>query len=87
MFALLLKGVAHVMHLFYPPISLVLHLVLTAVWTVSVYGQAGPDYSDPRYPSSTPWYLTRSCSVAFDQRNVHYCNVAKGTFAVTVIML
>ena len=87
MFILLIKTVANVMHLLHPPFSLVLHALLTAAWAVSIHGQAGSDYIDPRKPSSRPWYLTRPCSAAFDIKNQHSCRLAKGTFAVTVIML
>ncbi|KAI9842078.1 MAG: hypothetical protein M1837_007503 [Sclerophora amabilis] len=87
MFLLLVKVVLNVMHLFYPVLSLAVHMILTALYAVSIYGQAGPDNSDPEHPSSSPWYLTKSCDVAFEQSNVHYCQMAKGSFAVTVIML
>ncbi|KAI9792140.1 MAG: hypothetical protein M1833_001254 [Piccolia ochrophora] len=87
MFILLIKAVLNVMHLFYPIISLIVHLAITALWAVSVYGQAGPDKSDPKHPSSVPWYLAKSCSVVFDQRNLHNCKMAKSVFAVTVVML
>ncbi|KAI9882490.1 MAG: hypothetical protein M1823_005762 [Watsoniomyces obsoletus] len=87
MFTLLIAAVLHIMHIFYPILSLLSHLVLTALYAVSIYGQAGPDRSDPRHPSSSPWYLTKSCSVAIEPRNEHYCNLAKATFAVTVVML
>lgn len=87
MFALLIKSVLHIMHLFHPILSIVLHTVFTALWIVSAYGQAGPDRADPKHPSSTPWYLSKSCDVAHERRNVNYCKQAKASFAVTVIML
>lgn len=87
MFILLLKSVLHVMHLFRPWLSLVVHVALTALWAVSIYGQAGPDRMDPEHPSSTPWYLTKSCGVVYTPANANYCKQAKASFAVTVIML
>ncbi|KAI9843736.1 MAG: hypothetical protein M1838_002479 [Thelocarpon superellum] len=87
MFLLLVKGVMHVMHLFYPWLSLLVHLLLVGLYAVSIAGQAGSDYSDPAHPSPRPWYLTQSCSVAMTPQDEHYCELAKGTFAVTVIML
>ncbi|KAI9824623.1 MAG: hypothetical protein M1832_001713 [Thelocarpon impressellum] len=87
MFLMLVKGVLYVMHVFYPLLSLFLHAGLAAIYAVSIYGQAGPDKSNPEHPSSVAWYLTKSCDVVFDKRNVHYCEMAKGTFAVSVIML
>ena len=87
MFILLAKAVMWIMHIWWPILSLVMHVCLTVIWAVSVYGQASPDYSDPNHPSRIPWYLTKSCSVAAQLPDVHYCELAKGTFAITVIML
>ncbi|KAI9682359.1 MAG: hypothetical protein M1817_000413 [Caeruleum heppii] len=86
-FILLVKVVMSVMHLWHPLLSLFVHIGLTAIWAVSVYGQAGSDHIDPRTPSDRPWYLTKSCDVVFNSSNKHYCNMAKGSFAVTVIAL
>lgn len=87
MFLLLVKVVMHVMAIFRPWLSLLLHLALTALWAVSVAGQAGPDHSDPQHPSAVPWYLTQPCTVAVAPENIHSCQLAKGTFATTVVML
>lgn len=87
MFILLIKVVMMVTQFFHPPVSLIFHLCLTAIWTVSAYGQAGPDNLDPRHPSPVAWYLRKSCSVVYNPKNKHYCELAKGTFAVTIIML
>lgn len=87
LFILLVESILFVVKLFYPLLSLIVHVILTALWAVSVYGQAGPDKADPERPSSTPWYLRKSCSVAREPSNVQYCQQAKATFAVTVLML
>ncbi|KAI9818277.1 MAG: hypothetical protein M1826_001421 [Phylliscum demangeonii] len=87
MFALLIKAVMHVMRVFYPVLSLLIHSALLALWAVSVSGQAGSDHSDPKHPSTTPWYLTKSCRVAHFARNVRNCQLAKSSFAVSVILL
>ncbi|KAI9753968.1 MAG: hypothetical protein M4579_004928 [Chaenotheca gracillima] len=87
MFILLVKVVLYVMHIWFPILSLVIHIIITALYVVSIYGQAGPDNSDPSHPSPMPWYLTKSCDLSKDPKNVHYCQMAKGTFAVTVVML
>ncbi|KAI9807691.1 MAG: hypothetical protein M1825_005632 [Sarcosagium campestre] len=87
MFFLLIKSTLWVMHLFWPILSLLLHVVLTALWAFSVYGQAGPDYSDPAHPSSIAWYVAKPCSVVHDKANTHGCQMAKASFAVTIIML
>ncbi|KAI9684144.1 MAG: hypothetical protein M1829_003414 [Trizodia sp. TS-e1964] len=87
MFVMLVKIVANVMDLLWPIFSLIIHTIVAAAWCVSIYGQAGPDYSDPKYPSPSPWFITKPCSVAFDPSNIHGCQMLKGGFAVSVVML
>ncbi|KAI9785934.1 MAG: hypothetical protein M1839_008200 [Geoglossum umbratile] len=87
MFVLLIKVVLNVMGIFYPLLSVFIHVMLSCIWAVSVYGQAGPDRSDPQHPSSVAWYVSKSCQVTFNKANIHYCELAKGTFAVSCIML
>ncbi|KAG7293402.1 hypothetical protein NEMBOFW57_003452 [Staphylotrichum longicolle] len=36
----------------------------TIVWSQTVYGQAGPDYADSRYPSPVAWYIRYGCDLA-----------------------
>lgn len=76
------------MNLFYPPMSVFIHLGLVAVYIVSASGQAGSDTSDPDHPQSgPPWYLTKSCSVATKQDVGAYCKQAKTLFAFTIIIM
>ncbi|KAI9047731.1 hypothetical protein LZ554_008441 [Drepanopeziza brunnea f. sp. 'monogermtubi'] len=86
-FILIVKAVMFVVHVWYPLLSSVTHAIIVALWVVSMYGQMGPDHSDPRQRSDVAWYITKSCSVARPSGNYHNCELAKGTFAVTVIML
>jgi len=85
-FILLVKAVMFVLHIWYPILGTIVNAALTALWCVSVYGQAGPDHSDAEFPSNVAWYITKSCSYATASGNNHYCLMAKGTFAVTVVM-
>lgn len=85
-FILLIKAVMFVLHIWYPILGTVVNAVITALWIVSIYGQAGPDHSDSEHPSNVAWYLTKSCSYAKPSGNEHYCLMAKGTFAITVVM-
>ena len=87
LFVLLTKMVGFIMRLWYPIISLLMSLALVVLYTVSVYGQAGPDYADSRYPSPSPWYIRLSCDVAKPYGATKDCMMAKGTFAVTIYML
>lgn len=85
-FILLVKAVMFVLHVWYPLLGTVTNAAITALWLVSIYGQAGPDHSDKRFPSNSAWYITKSCSYAKPTNNVHYCEQAKGAFATTVFM-
>jgi hypothetical protein len=87
MFMLLVKLVMFVMHIWIPLLSCIVNVVLIALWTVSIYGQAGPDYSDPQHPSPSAWYVTKSCSYASASGYYGYCMQAKGAFAATCLML
>ncbi|KXX82222.1 hypothetical protein MMYC01_201784 [Madurella mycetomatis] len=86
-FVLLAKMIATIMQVFYPIFGTVIGVILTALYAVSVYGQAGPDYADSRYPSPSAWYIRLSCDVARPYGAVKSCQMAKGTFAATVFLL
>jgi len=87
LFALLMKLILFIMHLWYPLLALVVNVALTAMYAASVYGQAGPDHLDPERPSSIAWYIAKPCDVAANPSIQTSCKSAKGTFAATVIML
>lgn len=88
MFVLLTKTIMHVLHVFYPFLSFVVHAVLVALYAVSVHNQTAPDLSDPQHPAKgAPWYITRSCSLSGSDQIKGYCQQAKASFAVTVVML
>ncbi|TLD26603.1 hypothetical protein PspLS_04429 [Pyricularia sp. CBS 133598] len=87
LFFLLAKMIGFIMKIYYPVIAVGCNIIMTAFYAVSVYGQAGPDYLDPRYPSPVPWYLRRSCDVAEGYGAGKTCMIIQGTFAATVIML
>ncbi len=87
MFILLVKGILYVVHIFPPILSLFVHAGLAALYAVSIYGQAGKDMSDPKHPQpGAPWYITKSCSVAGTRAVRDFCQQAKGSFAVAVMM-
>jgi hypothetical protein len=86
-FILLVKVVMFILHIWYPLLGTVTNIIVVVLWAVSVYGQAGPDYSDPAHPSRIAWYINKSCDYARPSGNYHYCLMAKGTFAITVFML
>jgi len=87
MFIQLVKVVMFVMHIWYPILGAITNLIITALWIVSVYGQAGPDHTDPHHKSNVAWYIGKSCSYADPYHWGHYCKLAKATFAVSVIMM
>ncbi|PQE03344.1 succinate-semialdehyde dehydrogenase protein [Rutstroemia sp. NJR-2017a BBW] len=87
MFIQLCKVVMFIMHCWYPLLGTIINGALTVLWIVSIYGQAGPDHTDPKHPSNVAWYIAKSCKYAEPSGNAQYCQMAKGTFAVTVFMM
>ncbi|KAK7743515.1 hypothetical protein SLS53_004049 [Cytospora paraplurivora] len=89
LFVLLAKLIGFIMRVWTPIVSLFFSFAMTVMYAVSVYGQMGPDYSDPRYPSPIAWYIRYGCWHAdgFANDAVGSCRMAKGTFAATVIQL
>jgi hypothetical protein len=87
MFLLLVKGTMFIMHIWVPILSVIANVILCALWTLSLYGQAGPDYSDPQHPSSVAWYIAKSCDYARAAGRYGDCMQAKGAFAATALML
>lgn len=88
MFIYLTKFTMFIVHVFYPIISLFTHLLLVALWAVSVHLQTAPDTIDPkRANNGAPWYITKSCSISSTKQIEGYCEQAKSAFAVSVVML
>jgi hypothetical protein len=85
-FILLVKAVMFVLHIWYPLLGTVSNAAITILWIVSIYGQAGPDHTNPKASSNVAWYIMKSCKYAAPTGNEHYCKMAKGTFATTVVM-
>jgi len=87
-FVLLVKAVCFVVHIWVPILSACVHLGFIGVWGFSVAAQSATDLSDPLHPQhGAPWYIAKSCSVAFNKSNIGYCRQAKAAFAVSVILL
>lgn len=87
-FFYLIKCTLFLMHVFYPIISLPLHLALLALWAVSIHAQTAPDTIDPkRINNGAPWYITKNCNIVEDGNIRAYCMQAKSSFAVSVVML
>lgn len=87
-FFLIVKLPVHWMHLFYPPVAVSIHASLIILYLVSAIYQGGSDTSDPKHSQSgPPWYITKSCSVAYRKSNIPYCMQAKALFAVTILMM
>ncbi|KAF9883151.1 hypothetical protein FE257_004036 [Aspergillus nanangensis] len=87
-FFLIVKSPCHLLRIWYPVVSVIIHLGLMAIYIVSAVGQAGSDKSDPKHlQSGPPWYLTKQCNVAKDKDVVGYCQQAKALFAFTVVII
>jgi len=83
----LTKCPMHVLRILYPPISVAIHGGLTALFVASVVFQAGSDTTDSTAPQrGPPWYITKSCSVAYYKSDIGYCQQAKSLFAVSIIL-
>lgn len=88
MFILLVKSIMYILHVFPPVLSVLVHALLIALYTVSVDYQASSDTTDPQHPQrGPPWYITKSCSVTKNKSLVGYCQQAKASFACTCAML
>jgi hypothetical protein len=69
-------------------LSALVHGILIALYAVSIDYQAASDMSDPQHPQpGPPWYITKSCSVAYDKNNIQYCKQAKAAFGSTCTIL
>ena len=87
MFLLLAKSTMVVLHVFVPLLSAFLHILLVALYAVSIRDQSAPDMTDSDHPSpGLPWYLSKGCKYA-ESGNYGYCMQARASFAVTCIMV
>lgn len=87
-FVILTKVPVMVLRFFLPPVSAFMHGSLLVLWIAAASFQAGSDTTDSRHPQhGPPWYITKSCSVAYSESNVGYCQQAKALFAFTVIII
>ncbi|KIW51300.1 hypothetical protein PV05_10037 [Exophiala xenobiotica] len=88
MFIMLVKSIMYMLHVFPPILSILVHALLIALYTVSVDYQASSDTTDPDHPQNgPPWYITKSCSVTRNKSLVGYCKQGKASFACTCAML
>ncbi len=86
LFFLLAKLIAFIMKLWFPIVAVFVNMALLALYTVSVYGQIGPDYADPRYPSPAAWYFRQGCGLAKRYGAYQTCQIAQGSLAATFYM-
>ncbi|EFQ98658.1 hypothetical protein MGYG_01680 [Nannizzia gypsea CBS 118893] len=88
LFFFLTKTPMFVMEVFYPPLSVLVHGICILLYSVAAAYQGASDTSDPKHPQNgPPWYITKNCNVASLHTNVNYCNQAKATFALTIVMI
>jgi hypothetical protein len=87
LFILLVKLITFIMKGWMPLIALVVNIALTTLYAVSVYGQIGPDYTDPRYPAPAAWYFRYGCDMAKEWGVYKSCQIAQSSLGVTFYML
>lgn len=77
-----------VMRVWVPFLSILVHILLIALFSYSAYAQASHDLSDPKHPQTgPPWFITKSCSVSNTDSIKGYCEQAKAAFALTIVMM
>ncbi|KAL8989301.1 MAG: hypothetical protein Q9177_001785 [Variospora cf. flavescens] len=87
LFLLLVKGIMYICHIFHPLLSAIIHAALVALFAVSIHAQAASDMSDPDQPQpGPPWYITRGCGAPVRPSLRGYCQQAKASFAVTIML-
>jgi hypothetical protein len=87
LFFLLAKLIAFIMRGWFPIIAIFVNISLVALYTVSTYGQIGPDYADSRYPAPAAWYLRYGCDMAKPFGSYKSCQIAQASLGITVYML
>ncbi|KAL7811912.1 hypothetical protein V8C26DRAFT_408310 [Trichoderma gracile] len=87
LFFLLTKLIAVIMRIWYPLLSTLASIALVALYAVSVYGQVGPDHSDPRYPAPAAWYFRYGCDMAKPYGQLTNCKIAQASLFITLYML
>ncbi|KAF2087716.1 hypothetical protein K490DRAFT_41396 [Saccharata proteae CBS 121410] len=88
MFILLVKTTMFTVNMFYPILSLLVHVGLIAIYGYSIHGQIGHDTLDPSRPSTgLPWYIGHSCGLASTGKLKGYCLQAKACFVVAILMV
>jgi len=88
LFIYLVKATLWLLGVFFPIISLLLHIGLMTIWAYGIHVQTAPDTIDPnRINRGAPWYITKSCNIVEDKYIKSYCMQAKSAFAVSIMML
>jgi hypothetical protein len=89
MFFWLVKTTLWLLKVFFPILSLLLHIALMSLWAYGIHVQTSSDTIDPQHMNKgAPWYLTKSCNIVDDDKHIKsYCMQAKSSFAVSIIML
>lgn len=87
LFFLLAKLIAVIMKVWYPVIAVLVNCSMVALYTVSTYGQIGPDYADPRYPAPAAWYFRQGCHLARQYGKYRTCQIAQASLFITLYML
>lgn len=87
LFFLLSKLISFIMKVWYPALATFINISLVVLYTVSVYGQIGPDYADERYPANAAWYFRQGCDIAKPYGKYKSCRIAQSSLGVTFYML
>lgn len=87
LFFLLAKLISFIMKVWFPIAASFVNVAMVALYTVSVYGQIGPDYADERYPAPAAWYFRQGCDLAKPYGMYKSCQIAQGSLAISTYLL
>lgn len=87
LFLLLAKLIAFIMRVWFPIVATFFNLCLVVLYTVSTYGQIGPDYTDDRYPAPAAWYFRKGCDLAKPHGLYKSCQIAQSSLGLTFYLL
>ena len=67
------------------PVLLLYYFLMECTWIYSLGQQMSGDSTDEAHPSSTPWFLTRSCANIWPETKVA-CHALQAGFCISLLM-
>ncbi|KAK7223709.1 hypothetical protein V2G26_011712 [Clonostachys chloroleuca] len=86
LFMLLAKLTAWIMRVWFPILACFINMSMATLYLVSLYGNIGPDFTDPRYPAPVAWYLRYGCEMARPYKAYKSCQIAQSAVFISAYM-